>query len=149
MFISSWFSRAIYDTSLIIVWLDIWGYAASVFHLKHSVYASDSAKTSWGKREWVFFCFFDFSWFLWENIHFPRGSAIRGKKCAHQGRIIDSRDQAYNVITTGETSAEMISGSVLWFWCNRFNSRGLFYFYFIFDTKLVKELLTDKTRWLW
>lgn len=102
-----------FNTSHIIGQLDIWGYAASVFHRKHSVYASDSAKTSWGKIEWVFFAFLPFSCLLCENTHFPRGSAIRGKKCAHQGRIIDSRDRAYNFINTGETSAEMISGSIL------------------------------------
>lgn len=51
--------------------------------------------------------------FFAKTLIFPRGSAIRGKKCAHQGHIIDSRDRAYNFTTTGETSAEMISGSVL------------------------------------
>ena len=79
-------------------------------------------KASWGKIEWMFF---DFSWFLCENTHFPRGSAIRGKKCIHQGLLIDSHDRAYNCTTTGKTSAEMISGSVLWFWCKRFYSSGL------------------------
>jgi hypothetical protein len=30
------------------------------FHRKHSVYACDSVKTSWGKIEWMFFDSFDF-----------------------------------------------------------------------------------------
>jgi hypothetical protein len=45
--------------------------------------------------------FFVFFAFFCENTLFPDGSAFRGKKCAHQGRITDSRDRAYNFITTG------------------------------------------------
>ena len=66
-----------------------------------------------GRESGCSFASLTFLDFFAKNTHFPRGSAIREKKCAHQGRIIDSRDRAYNFITTGETSAEMISGSVL------------------------------------